>query len=80
MDSTTKDLENKWYKIVIANAKASHKAWREVDTNSQLTGSDKENQYYRNLIATAELYISEEQQIYSVHWRIVGIIKSTKQR
>ena len=61
MDSITKDLENKWYKIVIANAKASHKAWREVDINSQLTGSEKENQYYRNLIATAELYISEEQ-------------------
>ena len=61
MNSITKDLENKWYKIVIANAKASHKAWREVDTNSQLTGSEKENQYYRNLIALAELYISEEQ-------------------
>ena len=61
MDSTTHDLEKKWHKIVFTYEKASHKAWREVDINSQLTGSEKENQYYRNLIATAELYISEEQ-------------------
>lgn len=52
-------LEKEWHTIVYTNEKAAYKAWREVDIKAILLGSYKEHEYYRNLIATAKLYISE---------------------